>query len=107
METIEINVLLYREEDTWFAQGLEYDIAAQGDTIPEVRTRFMLTVKTRCYFDLMNNQEILQNVKPAPSEFWTLFNEAKEVQLKRSFKYPEIKKWKNLPVVKATSRIYA
>jgi hypothetical protein len=35
-----LNILLFKEGDVWVAQCLQYDLVAQGSSIPEVKRRF-------------------------------------------------------------------
>ena len=108
-DVIQVNVLLYRNEDVWIAQGLEYDIVAQGQTIPQVRARFYVTIMTHCHFDATNNREILQGIEKAPEKFWTMFEEAEDAQLKRNHRRLVLDEWKTslMPVVRANSRVCA
>ncbi len=40
-----LRALIFREGDTWVAQGLERDICAQADSLDEVVSRFAITVE--------------------------------------------------------------
>lgn len=68
-----LRVLITIEDGLWFAQGLEIDYAAQGNSLDDVRSRFenglMATVNEhlRIYGKLDNL------LHPAPPEMWSLF----------------------------------
>ena len=62
-----LSVLLFREGEGWIAQGLDYDIAAQGETIGAVKDAFARTFAGQVCVDLHHNIEPLSGFGPAPS----------------------------------------
>lgn len=71
--TITIHVLMIRDDRAWVAQGLQHDIAAQGDTIEEALERFKRVLASEARFDLRNGQEPLAEVPPAPQSLWDIW----------------------------------
>jgi hypothetical protein len=65
-----LRVVLLEEDGVWFAQSLDIDYAAQGDSIEDVKSRFsrglFQTVKT--HITLYGSIEKL--LRPAPAEVW-------------------------------------
>ena len=51
----------------WVVQGLEYDIAAQGKTMDEAKSRFESNVITQILLDLERGKQPLEGIPPAPS----------------------------------------
>ena len=78
---VKISVLFYQEafesergEEhlAWVAQGLEYDIAAQGRTIQEAKHRFGLTVITQILMDTRKQKSPLEGISAAPNHYLEL-----------------------------------
>jgi len=65
-----MQVLLFREYDRWVAQGLEYDIAASGETIPEAQEAFIRTLTAQVAGAHHYGQPPLENFEPAPDCYW-------------------------------------
>ncbi len=76
---ITIRVLLLKGQESWIAQGLEYNIAAQGDTVREAKEAFLQTVVGQIAIDRQFGQEALEGISPAPREYWEQFQEAERV----------------------------
>lgn len=74
-----LSVLLLREGDTWVAQCLEYDIAAQGKTIPAVKEAFARTFAGQVFVDLHHQAEPLCGFSQAPREYWDQFQRAERL----------------------------
>ncbi|MCL4848090.1 MAG: hypothetical protein KJ066_16230 [Acidobacteria bacterium] len=66
-----IRVVLQKDDDGWFAQGLEVDYAAEGDSLEEVKRAFeqgfFATIDT--HLRMFGGIEGL--LRPAPVEVWT------------------------------------
>ena len=81
-KSIFVRVLLFLDEDkTWIAQGLEYDIAAQGKTLKESQEVFERMLATKIVVDLKNGIEPLSQLSEAPEEYINFFNDNSSVQL--------------------------
>ena len=68
-----VNVLFLREGDGWTAQGLDYDIAAQGTTIKEAQDAFAETFIGQVVVNLAHGKQALEDVESAPLEYFRMF----------------------------------
>lgn len=59
----------------WVAQGLEYDIAAQGKTLKEAQDAFERAFVGQVIVNLHHGKEPMENVPAAPADFWHKFHE--------------------------------
>lgn len=73
---IEISAILYQEGVYWVAQGLEYDITAQAESLPVLKERFATKVAIEVAVSLDLNRKPLDGVGRAPERFWRMFREA-------------------------------
>jgi hypothetical protein len=67
---IKITGVLLKEASAWVAQGLEYDIAAQGTTIRDAINAFERTVVGQIMLDLKDNKKPLASLPKAPHFYW-------------------------------------
>jgi hypothetical protein len=67
-----IRVLLLPDGDGWFAQGLEIDYGAQGDTIEDAKTQFEHGLEATVEEHLRVNGNIDMLLKVAPDDIWNL-----------------------------------
>ena len=65
-----VSVLLLREGESWVAQCLDYDIAAQGRSLSEVKERFAKTFIGQILVDLHHNVVPLSGFSQAPDAYW-------------------------------------
>lgn len=84
-----VQVLVLREGDVWVAQCLEYDIAAQGATLPEVKKALERTFIGQMMVDAHLGQEPLDNIPPAPREYWEKFEQGERICDRSPFRLPE------------------
>jgi hypothetical protein len=80
---INIDVLLLREpagaKDVWVAQGLQYDIAAQGATLKEAQNRFIRTLEENLALGFSRGaKEPLADFKKAPKRYWDAFSSSSQ-----------------------------
>jgi hypothetical protein len=87
--TIKISVLLEQEDHYWVAQGLEYDIAAQGKNISEAKKSFGKTIISQIVLDLKDNLKPLEGIEKAPQMYWDMFKKAERLKEQRSFAMPK------------------
>lgn len=73
---IEISAILYQDGAYWVAQGLEYDITAQAQTLPDLKDRFATKVAIEVAVSLDLNRKPLEGISRAPERFWRMFKEA-------------------------------
>ena len=74
-----LSVLLRREVESWVAQCLEYDIAAQGKTIAEAKDAFARTFAGQVFVDLHHGVQPLAGFTQAPMEYWQEFKGAERL----------------------------
>ena len=100
----EVQVLILRENESWIAQGLDYDITGHGKTLDDVLENFERTFVGQILLDLHHGQTPLVHVKKAPKFYWKKFSEAKRLAEKKQFAPPL-----NFPhfVVNSEAAIYA
>jgi len=74
-----LRVLIIPDEGGWFAQGLEIDYAAGGDSVEDVKQRFQQGLESTIHEHLrvFGNIDNLLN-KQAPSEEWELYAKNKK-----------------------------
>lgn len=75
--TIHIHAVLYPEDGRWIAQGLQYDLAAQGDSPMEASRRLVTKIGAEVAISMELKREFAVAVDRAPQEFWRLYDEAK------------------------------
>jgi hypothetical protein len=80
-----VSVLIRQEGAVWVAQGLEYDITAQGKNIREAVERFEKVFVSQVFLDVRMNKQPLQGVKQAPREYWAQFEDAQRLTDRRPF----------------------
>lgn len=66
-------VIVHDGEDSWFAQGLEIDYAAQGSSEQDVKRKFEYGLEATVNQHLMINGTIEGLLKVAPPEVWKEF----------------------------------
>lgn len=76
MQPIEISAVAYDEDGRWIVQGLEFDIVAQADSLLDAHDAFAIKVLAEIGISLDLDKEPLEDIGPAPTEFWTMFKVA-------------------------------
>ena len=66
----------------WLAQGIDFDIVAQGRTFKEVVSRFIVTMVGQALVDAGSNSTPFFGVSGAPNEDLVRWDEAQEIVLK-------------------------
>jgi hypothetical protein len=68
-----LRVMLLNDEGSWFAQGLEIDYCAQGDSVEDVQIRFHdgLLAMVDCHLKVFGSIDGV--LKVAPPETWSEF----------------------------------
>ena len=90
-----INVLVFQEDGFWIAQGLEYDIVAQGCSLDQVEENFIQTLVSQILIDSRDGKEPLADFQPASEECIKHFDEARTMRFREEIdisKYRLIKK---------------
>jgi hypothetical protein len=85
-----IRVLLLKEgtDSSWVAQGLDYDIAAQGESIGEALGNFQAVFQGQVALDLQKGREPLAGKKAAPPWYWQALEQAKPLKEPITLKIP-------------------
>ena len=74
-----MTVLFFREDAMWVAQGLEYDIAAQGETLAEAKAAFAGSFAAQIAVALHHDEDPLADFGKAPQEYWDMLTIAQEL----------------------------
>jgi len=77
-----IRVLLLKDGDGWFAQGLEIDYGAQGDSLDEAKSEFEDGLEAMVHEHIRVYGDIKKLLTVAPNDLWALANDP-DAQLKR------------------------
>jgi|ERR1700693_1201710 len=88
-QTLLIRVLLINENGPWVAQGLDYDIAAQGRTIQEAMKAFQQTLLAQIRADLSKGRNPLQDFEHAPDMYWSAYERAEPLQNRPILSLPQ------------------
>lgn len=83
-----ISVLFTRGDKAWVAQCLEYDIAAQGDSISEAKKAFEATFIGTMVLNARRGRDLLDDVPAAPKLYWEQFNEGQRLAERQPFYMP-------------------
>ncbi len=74
---IKVQVLLFKEGQTWVAQCLEHDLAAQGQTLKQAKESLNQVFITQVVLDLDAKREPFSAVQRAPQFYWDRLREIK------------------------------
>ena len=78
-----LNILIFRGRENWIAQGLEYDIGAQGKTIDDALYQLQRLIMGHIVIGEKLGLPQLQEVLPkAPEMYWRQFEKAKRLEAK-------------------------
>ena len=88
---LEVQVFVFREGESWIAQGLNYDLTGHGQSLNASVENFWLTLLTQIVVDVKHGDEPLANVKPAPKYYWQKLQQerARRYKDKKTFSLPE------------------
>ncbi|MBI4270859.1 MAG: hypothetical protein HY615_11040 [Candidatus Rokubacteria bacterium] len=73
MDRYAVHVILFQEGERWSAQCLQYDIAAQAKTLPELRYEFERTMVGHLVVSKELGLEPFENLGSAPQRFWDMY----------------------------------
>lgn len=71
--SLSIRVVVMPSEGLWLAQGLEYDLAAQGRSHEQAVESFTRILKARLRADIARHREPLEDLPEAPERFFQLW----------------------------------
>jgi len=87
-QSFSISILLRQEGKVWAAQCLEYDIAAQGETIPLAKYAIEKAFVGQVIVDLSTGNQPLADIPPAPRVYWQEFESGERLADRKSFFIP-------------------
>ena len=67
-----IHVLYIQEEDGWFAQCLDFNVAAQGDSLRDAEGAFFRTWAAQIAMDRNHGREPFAGLGKAPDQYWEM-----------------------------------
>jgi hypothetical protein len=73
MNALNISAVLFQEGEWWTAQCLEYDIAAQAKTLPELRHELERVIVSHLVVSDELGRPAFANIGPAPQRFWKMY----------------------------------
>ena len=75
MESVNIilRLSLYDGISRWIAQGLEFDIATDGDNPKEALERFVDALACECAFAEQQKIRLEERIPKAPTDIWNLY----------------------------------
>lgn len=71
-----ISVVLFQEGEWWCAQCLEYDIATQAKTLPDLRYELERVLISHISVSHELGRTLFADLDPAPQMFWKMFEKA-------------------------------
>jgi hypothetical protein len=81
---IMLNVLVLKADGLWVAQGVEYDLVAQADTLENLEYEFERVLNVHLITCMELGLEPFETVPPAPDEIRELFWESRELEFRKT-----------------------
>jgi hypothetical protein len=82
LSDITIRVVVFKDDDVWVAQCLEYDIGAQAADIDTLNERFNVALKAELKESVERGKEPFAGIEPAPERFHTMWeHRARSVEM--------------------------
>lgn len=98
----QIRAVLVEEGGAWSAQCLDYDIAAQAETLLDLHDELMRVLVAHIAASVELGREPFSSIKPAPQRFWELYEHGLGMESKpNSFRMGT----GQLPAIKAEMRV--
>jgi hypothetical protein len=69
----QLRAVLLEEGEAWSAQCLDYDIAAQAQTLLDLHDELARVLVTHIAASIELGREPFSSIKPAPERFWELY----------------------------------
>jgi predicted RNase H-like HicB family nuclease len=73
---IRLSAVVFQEDGWWSAQCLEYDIAAQAKTLPDLHDELERVLAVHVAACLQIGREPFDGLEPAPRKFWDMYESA-------------------------------
>ncbi len=87
-ENLEIKVLIFKDQNLYIAQCLEYDLAVQAEGLEDLRENFALELALQIENDIQNGEEPLSTLPETPRVFWEMYQRANPLQNPIDIKVP-------------------
>jgi hypothetical protein len=71
-----IHVLYVKDDCGWYAQCLEFDIGAQGDSQDEAELAFFRTWHIQIAMDRAHGRKPFESLSGAPQKYWDMWGQA-------------------------------
>jgi len=78
----QIRAVLFEEGGAWSAQCLDYDIAAQAETLLDLHDELTRVLVSHVAASIQLGQEPFSAFKPAPQKFWDLYESGLRLESK-------------------------
>lgn len=76
--SVDVSILLIQEDNGWWsAQCLEYDLAAQARSLPDVLYEFEKTLMSHIAVHEDAGIDPFEDLPEAPKEYWEMYNQAR------------------------------
>lgn len=103
MSPMNVSVIAFKEEGSWVAQCLEYDICAQADSLAELGPEFERTFIANFAVALELGQEPFSQIEPAPQKYWDLY---KKATVKVEMERPPLRSPTQTPSISPTIKLF-
>jgi hypothetical protein len=90
VSTYKISAVLFQRGDWWVAQCLEYDIATQAKSLPDLRYELERVLVGHAVISARLGTQPFESLPAAPQQYWEMFDRSDlEIKPKRSpFRVP-------------------
>lgn len=78
-KAVEIRAVVFQEGDWWSAQCLEYDVAAQAQSVAELRLEIERVLTAYVVLARRERREAFEGMRRAPERFWKMYERARAV----------------------------
>ena len=104
-----ISILAFQEGELWSAQCLQYDIAAQAKTLPDLFYEMERTLMGYFAIAVERGEAPLDGIGAAPQKFWDVFEQS-QIRLEHTrapFRLPQSLPMDFLADIRVTNRLSA
>ena len=104
-----ISVLAFQEGEWWSAQCLQYDVAAQAKSLPDLFYELERTLMGYFVVATELGETPFAGIGPAPQKFWDIFQESpiRVEHTRMPFRLPQSLPLDFLPDIRVTNRLSA
>ena len=83
IKEVRLKVVIVNENGIWVSQCLDYDIAAQGESIRDSMEAFVQTVAAQILMDIKDEKTPLTDLPKAPEMYWDFYCNSQRMLSKR------------------------